>query len=151
VVLFVVGVIQLASSDPCKSCGGFILIMASARKIWSAAQRIWFKALPSPALRDFIALAYPTIVFVSLLASVFIWSAAAVNKMFYCSDSCGPPFDFIPPFVHDSTDHYIASPFLVWTFWGSLLAGSFVLPAVVMLLIGSLYGLVQPGKEPPTN
>jgi hypothetical protein len=125
--------------------------MVFVRKLCSAAKRIWVGALPNPALRDFAALAYPSLVFTSLVASVFIWSAVASNKMFYCSDSCGPPFDFIPPFVHDSTDHYIASPVLVWTFWGSLIAGSFALPAVVALLTGHLCKLILPGKQPPAD
>ncbi len=126
--------------------GRFCVIVTTVRKIWSAARRIWVEALPNSTLRDLIAMVYPVLVLVSILASVFIWSAVAVNKMFYCSDSCGPPFDFIPPFVHDSTDHYIVSPALVWSFWGSLVVGSFVWPVAVPLLGGYLCKLILPRK-----
>jgi len=125
--------------------------MAFERKIWSAARRIWVGALPSPAQRAVGGLAYASLVFVSLGVSSIIWAAVAVDKLFVCTDSTGA-LDFIPPFVHDCCgDHYVASPLLVWTFWGSLVAGSFALPIVVVLLAGHLCNLISPGKQPPTD
>ena len=94
--------------------------------------------------------AYASLVLVSLGMSAIIWSAEADNKLFVCTDSVGAPFDFIPPFVHDCCgDHYVASPLRVWSFWGSLVAGSFLLPAVAVLLVIHIRKLILPKEEPP--
>jgi hypothetical protein len=99
-------------------------------------RKIWFGARPTPAQLAVGGCLYAILVFISLVMSAIIWSAEADNKLFVCTDSMGAPFDFIPPFVHNCCgDHYVASPLLVWAFWGSLVAGSIVLPGVAVLLI----------------
>ena len=125
--------------------------MVVMRKIWSEARRLWFEVQPTPAQRADCGVAYASLVFVSLVLSSIIWAAEADYKLFVCTDSTGAPFDFIPPFVHGSMDHYIASPLLVWTFWGSLVAGSIVLPGVAVVLIAYIRRLFLPGQLPPAN
>jgi hypothetical protein len=68
----------------------------------------------------------------SLVGAALFWDRIAVDKLFYCSDSCGP-IDFIPPFVHSvAGDHYIAPASYVWLLWAALLAAALVLPAVTI-------------------
>jgi hypothetical protein len=64
----------------------------------------------------------------SLIGAAVVWDHIAVDKMFHCTDSCGP-IDFIPPFVHSvEGDHYIAPALLVWMLWLILLAVALALP-----------------------
>src|SRR5260221_7048521 len=84
---------------------------------------------PATAMRIFL---YIVLVLPSLVGAALIWDHVAVDKLFYCSDSCGP-IDFIPPFVHSvAGDHYIAPAWFVWLLWAGLLTVALALPAVAI-------------------
>ena len=72
--------------------------------------------------------AYFALLLPSLFLAATVWEYVAVDKMLHCWDSVGIPGDFIPPFVHDSSDHYISSPWLVHLLWGVLAVGALALP-----------------------
>ena len=75
---------------------------------------------------------YLALVVPSLVGAALIWDRVAVDRLFYCSDSCGP-IDFIPPFVHSFPgDHYIAPAWFVWLLWAALLSVALSLPAVAI-------------------
>ena len=72
---------------------------------------------------------YIVLVLLSLVGASFLWGSFAVDRLFHCSDSCGP-IDFIPPFVHNAAgDHYIAPAWIVWVLWAAVLVVVFAWPA----------------------
>jgi hypothetical protein len=90
----------------------------------------------------YILLFIPTVILAAL-----IWDGIAVDKLFYCSDSCGP-IDFIPPFVHSvGGDHYIAPAPIVWLLWFGLVALTLAVPAVAILGGFALYNRLMDKLE----
>lgn len=66
----------------------------------------------------------------SLVIVASLWGAVVSGRLYYCWDST-PLVDFVPPFVHsdiDIRDHYIASPWLVWSLWTLFLAAAVLFP-----------------------
>jgi len=86
---------------------------------------------------------YILLVVPSLIGAALLWDHVAVDKLFYCSDSCGP-IDFIPPFVHSvAGDHYIAPAWFVWVLWTALLVLALALPAVAIGGSSWIYGFAK--------
>src|SRR5437867_1284467 len=86
-------------------------------------RRLCFLVRVQSLTRNLIRIAaYVALTLFSLVGTSFVWDAFAVDKLFYCSDSCGP-IDFIPPFVHSGYgDYFIAPAWVVWALWSGLLA-----------------------------
>jgi hypothetical protein len=70
----------------------------------------------------------------SLIIVASLWGALVSGRLYYCWDST-PLVDFVPPFVHsdiDIRDHYIASPWLVWSLWSLFFASALILPLALV-------------------
>jgi hypothetical protein len=87
------------------------------------------------AVRAFL---YVILLVPSLAGVATVWCGIVARRLYYCSDGV-PPFDFIPPFVHNAGgDHYIAPAPLVWLLWIILLAVALLLPVVMIRLFSWL-------------
>jgi hypothetical protein len=75
--------------------------------------------------------------FVPLFALMTVlWVRLGNGRLYYCSDG-GSPFDLITPFVHTypgihTGDHYLVSPWIVWTVWGVCISITLLAPALAL-------------------
>jgi uncharacterized membrane protein len=84
--------------------------------------------------------AYILLLPLSLLSAAVIWAKKVSGVFYICTDSLGI-FDFIPPFVHSvGGDVYKVPAWRVWLTWYAMLAGVFLLPALVIWLLRLLVG-----------
>ena len=80
------------------------------------------------------SLVYVLLVVPSLLIVAALWTACVSGRLYYCWDNT-PLIDFVPRFVHaqvDDRDHYIASPWQVWSLWSFFLAAALILPVLLV-------------------
>jgi hypothetical protein len=63
-----------------------------------------------------------------------LWIRVIEPRLYYCSDS-GSPLELVPPFVHTyagihTGDHYLVSPWIVWTIWSVCIGITLLAPAL---------------------
>ena len=84
--------------------------------------------------------AYAFLLPLSLLFAAVIWANKVSGVLYLCTDSVGI-FDFIPPFVHSvAGDVYYVPAWRVYLAWYALLAGAFLLPALIIWFLWCLCG-----------
>ncbi len=79
--------------------------------------------------------AYALLLPLSILIAAVTWANKVSGVLYVCSDSIGI-FDFIPPFVNSvAGDVYYVPAWRVYLTWYALLAGAFLLPALMIWFI----------------
>ena len=82
--------------------------------------------------------AYVLLLPLSLLFAALIWAKKVSGTLYLCTDSIGV-FDFVPPFVHpEAGDVYYVPAWRIWLIWYVLLAGAFLLPALIIWFLRRL-------------